>query len=112
MRWRWPYTARCTPATELTQARGTVVRKLRFGVSRMLNVQLARGFTSWRERTLTLLAMRKGASYLVCNDPAWFEVHKESRWLSQQMTQLGTFRVFDLLNSDANLQPQNAETNQ
>ena len=54
----------------------------------------------------------KGASYLVCNDPAWFEVYKESRWLSQQMTQLGNFRVFDLLNSDANLQPQNAETNQ
>ena len=54
----------------------------------------------------------KGASYLVCNNPDWYEAHKESRWLTQQMTQLGNFRVFDLLNSDANLQPQNAVTNQ
>jgi len=54
----------------------------------------------------------KGAIYLVCNDPDWYEAHKESRWLTQQMTQLGNFRVFDLLNSDANLQPQNAVTNQ
>lgn len=54
----------------------------------------------------------KGAAYLVCNDPDWYEAHKESRWLTQQMTQLGNFRVFDLLNSDANLQPQNAVTNQ
>lgn len=54
----------------------------------------------------------KGASYLVCNDPDWYEAHKESRWLTQQMTQLGNFRVFDLLNSDANLQTQNAVKNQ
>ena len=55
--------------------------------------------------------MGKGAVYLVCNDPEWYEAHKESRWLTQLMTQLGNFRVFDLLNSDANLQPQNAVTN-
>ncbi|MGB1122891.1 MAG: hypothetical protein ACPG08_05150 [Flavobacteriales bacterium] len=53
----------------------------------------------------------KGANYLVCNNPDWYEAHKESPWLTRQMTQLGNFRVFDLLNSDANLQPQNAVTN-
>jgi hypothetical protein len=54
----------------------------------------------------------KGASYLVCNDPEWYEAHKQSLWLTEQMTQLGNFRVFDLLNSDANLQPQTTVTNQ
>lgn len=53
----------------------------------------------------------KGAKYLVCNDPDWYEARKESHWLSNQMTQLGNFRVFDLLNSDGHLPPQNAETN-
>jgi hypothetical protein len=53
----------------------------------------------------------KGAAYLVCNDPDWYESHKKSPWLSHQMTILGNFRVFDLLNSDGHLPPQNAETN-
>lgn len=53
----------------------------------------------------------KGAVYLVCNDPDWYETHKQSPWLSHEMTLLGNFRVFDLLNSDGHLPPQNAETN-
>ncbi|MAI23759.1 MAG: hypothetical protein CL828_06850 [Crocinitomicaceae bacterium] len=48
----------------------------------------------------------KGASYLMCNDPDWYEAHKESRWLSEQITHAGNFRVFDLMQSDANLEPQ------
>ena len=53
----------------------------------------------------------KGAAYLVCNDPDWYEAHKQSPWLSDQMTLLGNFRVFDLLNSDGHLHPQNAVPN-
>lgn len=53
----------------------------------------------------------KGAVYLVCNDPDWYESNKKSPWLSHQMTLLGNFRVFDLLNSDGHLPPQSTETN-
>jgi hypothetical protein len=53
----------------------------------------------------------KGAAYLVCNDPDWYEAHRQSPWLSHEMTLLGNFRVFDLLNSDGHLPPQNAVTN-
>lgn len=52
----------------------------------------------------------KGAAFLVCNDPNWYEAHKGSRWLTNQMTQRGNFRVFDLLNSDGHLPSQNADT--
>ena len=45
----------------------------------------------------------KGAKYLICNDPQWHEVHRDSPWLTQEMTQLGNFRVFNLLDSDATL---------
>ena len=52
----------------------------------------------------------RGAAFLVCNDPKWYEAHKGSLWLTNQMTQLGNFRVFDLLNSDGHLPSQNADT--
>ncbi|MDA0913149.1 MAG: hypothetical protein O3B11_04915 [Bacteroidetes bacterium] len=45
-----------------------------------------------------------GAKYLLCNDERWYQKHESSPWLTKQMTQLGNFRVFELLESNAHLQ--------
>ncbi len=54
----------------------------------------------------------KGASYLVCNNPDWYEANKDSRWLSKQMMQMGNFRVFNLFESDGYVKPQNTTDEQ
>ena len=51
----------------------------------------------------------KGARFLTCNDENWYESHKASPWLTHEMTKLGNFRVFDLLNSDATLRSRESE---
>jgi len=51
----------------------------------------------------------RGAQFLACNDENWYELHKQSLWLTHEMTKLGNFRVFDLLNSDATLRSREAE---
>lgn len=45
-----------------------------------------------------------GAKYLICNDENWYQKHESSPWLTKQMTQLGNFRAFELLESNAHLQ--------
>ena len=53
----------------------------------------------------------RGAKFLTCNDENWYELHKQSPWLTHEMTKLGNFRVFDLLNSDATLRSRDSIPN-